>query len=252
MDPCACNYFFPGGGEGAAIVKPTLTEPFGGNLLPRDLPLLPLPAPIPSDSLSVVPTQPALNDQALESSAHTEPRDLVPPSSALPESGDQVQITSAPPELIDLVPVSSAESEPSELVPISSMEPEPADPAGGPEAEPLATVPESEFQPMPGIVFGPDGRFRRVVQLNRHERRFLRKFEPELDTMDLKTAKELILWHLHQDRLFTFNVAFTLLQIRDRCLFSQDGYLDFPTWLKIEAKGIGISIGYAYRLLQHG
>jgi hypothetical protein len=47
----------------------------------------------------------------------------------------------------------------------------------------------------------------------------------------------------------TINVAFTLMQIRDRYLFSQDGYLDFATWLKIESKEIGISISYAYRLL---
>jgi len=98
-------------------------------------------------------------------------------------------------------------------------------------------------------VFGPDGRFRRVVRLNRHERRVLQKFEPELQTVNLKVAKDLILEHLHLDRLSMFNVAFTLKEIRDRCLFSQDGYLDFPTWLKIEAKDVGISLSYAYRLL---
>ena len=194
MDPCACNYCVAGGGEGGRNREADNDRPCWATSCPRDLPLLPPPAPNPSDPLSVVPAKPALNNQALESSAHTEPSDLAPASSALPESGDQAQIYLRPSRTADRPsPVSSAESESSELVPISSMVPEPADPAGGPESEPLATVPESEFQPIPGIVFGPDGRFRRVIRLNRHERRFLRKFEPELDTMDLKTAKELIL-----------------------------------------------------------
>lgn len=157
---------------------------------------------------------------------------------------------------------------PSEETPMAASEPEPTlagsdnslpkpqtpQPPQAPQAllsELTTMVPilEPEYQPIPGIVFGPDGRFRQVVQLNRHERRFLRSIEPELDTIDLKTAKDLILRHLHHDRISMFNVAFTLLQIRERCLFSQDGYLDFPTWLKIEAKEIGITIGYAYRLL---
>jgi hypothetical protein len=234
MDPCACNYCDAGGGEGGSIVKLTMTAPAIGNPFPLDQPLLPTPVPNPRGPLATVTAQTELNDQVQDDSAHTEPGDLVPASSALSELGDQAQITSTPLESTEPVPVSSAESESSELVPISSIKP--ADLAEGSDHGPLATVFESEFQPMPGIVFGPDGRFRRVIRLNRDERRFLRKFEPELDTMDLKAAKELILRHLHADRISTINVAFTLLQIRDRYLFTQDGYLDFPTWLKLSQK----------------
>jgi hypothetical protein len=219
------------------IVKPTtIREPLVlGGLLPRNLPLLspPLLLPAPQNPTTAPESLPVLDSSV-----------LCLPDSQTPQLAPSTQTSLTAPEqepTHDGSCSSLPESQPP-LLPLAHQAPIT-------EPEPSAPALESEFQPIPGVVFGPDGRFRRVVQLNRHERRFLRKFEPELDTLDLKMAKELILWHLHQDRLFTFNVAFTLLQIRDRCLFSQDGYLDFPTWLKIEAKGIGISIGYAYRLL---
>ena len=204
-------------------------------LLPLDLPLLLPPLLLPAPLNPIAEPEPVpIYDSSV----------LCLPDSQTPQLAPTTQTSLAAPEqepTHDGSDSSLPESQPS-LLPLAQQAPIA-------EPEPSAPALESEFQPIPGIVFGLDGRFRRVVQLNRQERRFLRKFEPELDTLDLKTAKELILWHLHQDRLFTFNVAFTLLQIREDCLFSQDGYLDFPTWLKIEAKGLGISIGYAYRLL---
>ena len=230
-------------------MKPTKTVPLLGSMLPQDLPLLPPPALNPSDQAPVVSAKTQLDNQELESSAHTEPSDSAPVSSAQQETGDQAPPASAPPEPTDPTPVSSVQSESDTQVPTLSTLPGLVGSTDVPEPGALVPVPESTFEPIPGIVFGSDGRFRRVVRLNRHERRFLRKFEPELDTMDLKTAKELILSHLHADRISTINVAFTLLQIRDRYLFTQDNYLDFSTWLKVESKEIGISIGYAYRLI---
>jgi hypothetical protein len=116
-------------------------------------------------------------------------------------------------------------------------------------ADAISSAIDSARKILQDIVFGPDGRFRRVVRLNRHERRTLRHFEPGLDTNDLESAKELIRYHLHHDHVSMVNVGFTLMEIRDRCLFTQDGFLDFATWLKIEAKEVGISVPYAYRLL---
>jgi len=216
-------------------MKPTKTLPLLGSMLPQDLPLFspPLLLPAPQNPTAAPESLPVLDSSVICS-----------PDSQTPLVAQSAQAPMAAPKQ-----ESTHDGSDNSLTEPPTTQPPQTPQALLSELAPLAPALEPEFQPIPGVVFGPDGRFRRVVQLNRHERRFLRKFEPELDTLDLKTARELILWHLHQDRLFTFNVAFTLLQIRDRCLFSQDGYLDFPTWLKIEAKGIGISIGYAYRLL---
>ncbi len=232
-------------------MKPTLTRALFplDKQMPSERPLLvPLSFDV-GDTITTVSVQPEPGDRTEISSSHTEPDESAPISSAKSESSDQSSLTSVPPAPTDSVAVSSLQLESADEESAASILPDSTDPGAVFEPMKPVPIPETMFEPMPGIVFGPDGRFRRVVQLNRHERRFLRGIEPELETIDLQVAKDLILQHLHHDRLSMFNVAFTLMEIRDRCLFTQDNYLDFTTWLKIESKEIGISVSYAYRLL---
>jgi len=99
------------------------------------------------------------------------------------------------------------------------------------------------------VVFTPDGRFHRMVTLNRKERRSIRLFEPGIDTHDLESAKRLIRHHLNNDRVSMVNVGLTLKQIRDERLFLQGGFESFATWLKVESTEIGLSSERCYELL---
>ncbi|MEI6874640.1 MAG: hypothetical protein WCL50_05855 [Spirochaetota bacterium] len=100
-----------------------------------------------------------------------------------------------------------------------------------------------------GLVHFPDGRIRRIVRLEATAGRSIREIEPDFDTDDLASAKEILRKHIRIDSLSTFNAAFTLRVIRDSCLYTQDQIFDFATWLRIESAEIGISVSYAYRLL---
>jgi hypothetical protein len=171
------------------------------------------------------------------------PQELPP----LPLSPDQSKCDSGSLDVSITIPAESIVTQPVEVV---SELPAPA--AANQEdafTKTAASAIESAQKVLQNVVFGPDGRFLHVVRLNRKERQAIRSFEPNLDTFDLEVAKELLRLHLYHDRIWMANAGFTLKEIRDRHLYSQGGFLDFTTWLKIESKDIGISTGYAYQLL---
>lgn len=178
-----------------------------------------------------------------EASLVSLPQELPP----LPLSSDQMESVSGKPDTSTTIPAEEIVAQPVEVV--NEL---PALVAANQEhafAKTAAAAIESAQKVLKDVVFGPDGRFLHVVRLNRKERRAIRSFEPNLDTLDLEAAKELLRLHLYHDRIWMANAGFTLKEIRDRHLYSQGGFLDFTTWLKIESKDIGICTSRAYQLL---
>lgn len=94
-----------------------------------------------------------------------------------------------------------------------------------------------------------DGRIRRIAPVQCTPGRLLSDTDPELYSTDLRVIEDLIRVSLRVEGLSLFNAGFDLRRIRDAKLYEQDQIFDFPTWLKIRAPELGISVSFAYRLI---
>lgn len=94
-----------------------------------------------------------------------------------------------------------------------------------------------------------DGRIRRIAPVQCAPGRLLRDSDPEVYSTELRVIEDLIRVSLKVEGLSLYNAGFDLRMIRDRRLYEQDQIFDFATWLKIRAPELGISVSFAYRLI---
>ena len=94
-----------------------------------------------------------------------------------------------------------------------------------------------------------DGRIRRIAPVQCAPGRRLLDTDPEVYSTDLRVIEDLIRVSLRVEGLSLFNAGFDLRMIRDGKLYEQDQIFDFATWLKIRAPELGISVSFAYRLI---
>lgn len=94
-----------------------------------------------------------------------------------------------------------------------------------------------------------DGRIRRIVPVHCSPGTLLGDNDPEVYSTDLRVIEDLIRASLRVEGLSLYNAGFDLRRIRDAKLYEQDQIFDFATWLKIRAPELGISVSFAYRLI---
>jgi hypothetical protein len=94
-----------------------------------------------------------------------------------------------------------------------------------------------------------DGRIRRIVPVPCTPGRLLGDTDPEVYSSDLRVVEDLIRASLRVEGLSLFNAGFDLRRIRDAKLYEQDQIFDFAIWLKVRAPELGISVSFAYRLI---
>jgi hypothetical protein len=94
-----------------------------------------------------------------------------------------------------------------------------------------------------------DGRIRRIMPVHCSPGRLLGDTAPDVYSTDLRVIEDLIRTSLRVEGLSLYNAGFDLRRIRDAKLYEQDQIFDFATWLKIRAPELGISVSFAYRLI---